>query len=118
VLRTAGAPAAIRAFAESRKVGSGFDDVAAVRFEIVDAKGVLVPNARDVLTVAVTGPAALAAFDNGGVTDHTAFASPQRAAAGGKAVAFVRGTGSGQVTVLATAPDLKPGHITLQAKAD
>jgi beta-galactosidase len=77
-----------------------------------------VPNARDLLTVTVTGPAALAAFDNGSVTDHTAFASPQRAAAGGKAVAFVRGTGSGQVTVLATAPGLKPGRIALQAKGD
>jgi beta-galactosidase len=118
VLHTAGAPAAIRAVAESPKVGTGFDDVVAVRFEIVDAKGVLVPNARDLLTVAVTGPATLAAFDNGSVTDHTGFASPQRAAAGGKAVAFVRGTGSGQVTVLATAPGLKAGRITLQAKED
>ncbi|KRC79882.1 glycoside hydrolase family 2 TIM barrel-domain containing protein [Sphingomonas sp. Root241] len=118
VLRTAGAPAAIRMVAETPKVGTGFDQVAAIRIEIVDAKGVLVPGARDLLTVTVTGPAALAALDNGSITDHTAFASPQRAAAGGKAVTFVRGTGSGKVTVLATAPGLKPGRVTLQADGD
>jgi hypothetical protein len=30
----------------------------------------------------------------------------------------VRGTGSGKVTVLATAPGLKPGRVMLQAGGD
>jgi beta-galactosidase len=118
LLRTAGAPAAIRLIAETPKVGTGFDDIAAVRIEIVDANGVLVPGASDMLTISVTGAGALAAFDNASVTDHTAFASPERAAAGGKAVAFVRGTGSGSVTVVVTAPGLKPGRATLRAGRD
>jgi beta-galactosidase len=115
VLRTAGTPAALRLIAEAPKVGSSFEDVVAVRIEVVDAHGVLVPSAKDLLTVSVAGAGALAAFDNGSVTDHTPFASPSRAAWGGKAVAFVRGGGAGRITVTASAPGLKPASAVLQA---
>ena len=61
------------------------------------------------------GPARLAAFDNGSVTDHTSFASPIRTMLGGKAVAFLRGTaGRGMVTVTATAAGLRPARITMR----
>jgi beta-galactosidase len=117
VLRTAGAPAAVRLIAEAPKVGSGFDDVVAVRAEVVDAKGVLVPGVSPMLTIDVAGPGRLAAFDNGSVTDHTAFTMAQRAADRGKAVAFVRGSGEdGPITVTVSAPGLKPGKVRLQAE--
>jgi len=116
VLRTASAPAAIRLIAEAPTVGSGFDDVVAIRLEVVDAKGVLVPNAQDMLTVSVTGSGTLVALDNASVTDHTTFASPNRAVAGGKAVAFIRGKGAGRVTITVTAPGLKTGSATLTAR--
>ncbi|HEX8301376.1 glycoside hydrolase family 2 TIM barrel-domain containing protein [Sphingomonas sp.] len=116
VLRTAGAPAAVRLIAEAPGVGSGFDDVVAVRVEIVDARGVLVPSAAHAVTVTISGPGKLAAFDNGSVSDHTLFSSPTRAVAGGRAVAFVRGSGeAGTMIVSATAPGLKPATARLKS---
>lgn len=115
-LRTAGPAAALRLVPEAKAVGGGFDDVVAVRIEVVDRRGVLVPGAQDRTSVAIAGPGVLAALDNASVTDHTPFASPERAVAGGKAVAFVRGTGIGPITVTATAPGLKPARATLQGR--
>ncbi|EKU76132.1 glycoside hydrolase family 2 TIM barrel-domain containing protein [Sphingobium yanoikuyae] len=119
MLRSAGAPAAIRLVPEAKAVGGGFDDVVAVRAEVVDARGVLVPGATPLLNATVSGPGRVVAFDNGSVTDHTAFAAPQRAAVGGKAVAFLRGTGKpGAITLQVSAPGLKPGRISLQGTKD
>lgn len=115
LLRTAGAPVAIRLIAESPRVGSGFDDVVAVRAEVVDAAGVPVPGATPMLSASIAGPATLAAFDNGSITDHTAFTAPDRAAADGKAVAFLRGKGDGMVTLTVTSPGLKPGKAVLRS---
>lgn len=117
VLRTAGKPAALKLIAEAAKVGSGFDDAVAVRVEVVDAKGVLVPAAKTPVSVAIEGPGTLLAFDNGNVNDHTPFTAPQRAVAGGKAVAFVHAKGSnGRIVMSASAPGLKVGKAVLEAK--
>ncbi|MBJ6120535.1 glycoside hydrolase family 2 TIM barrel-domain containing protein [Sphingomonas mollis] len=106
-LRTAGPAAAIRLVPEARTIGRGFDAVGYVRVEVVDAKGVVVPDAAVPVTVAVDG-GTLAAFDNAGVTDHTAFASPTRTTNAGRALAMVRaGDGRGPVRLSATAPGLK-----------
>lgn len=114
VLRTAGPAAAIRLVPETRALRSGFNDVAAVRVEVVDARGILVPAASDTVTLAVSGPAKLVAFDNASVTDHTPFQSPARAMNGGKAVAFVRGTESrGSAMITASAPGLKGATASL-----
>ncbi|TFI57818.1 glycoside hydrolase family 2 protein [Sphingomonas parva] len=115
-LRTAGPPVAVRLVREAATVGAGFEDVAAVRVEIVDSKGVLVPTAAHDVALTVEGAGTLAAYDNGSVTDHTMFTAPVRAVSGGKAVAFVRGTrGGGRIVVTARAEGLKPGKVVLRA---
>ncbi len=106
VLRTAGPATALRLVAERGDVGSGFDDVAAVRIEVVDARGVIVPTATDAVSLAVTGAGTLAAFDNGSITDHTPFSATTRQVVGGKAVAFLRGRGAGALTLTARAEGL------------
>ncbi len=113
-LRTAGAPVAIRLVPEEKAIGTGFDAVGHVRVEVVDAKGVIVPDAAVPVTVAVAG-GTLAAFDNGSVTDHTPFASPTRTTAAGRALAMVRGDG-GSVRLTATAPGLRAAIVTIMSK--
>lgn len=115
-LRTAGPPARIVLSSDDKAVGSAFDDLAIVRAQVVDAKGVVVPSSDAAITFAVSGAGRFVAADNGAPTDHTPFASPTRSAWRGKAVAFVRGAGSsGVVTVQASAPGLKNGSLTLPA---
>jgi beta-galactosidase len=114
VLRTAGAPAAIRLVAETPGIGHGFDAVGYVRVEIVDARGVLVPDAAVPVSVTVTG-GMLAVFDNGSVTDHTMFTEPTRRTQGGKALIAVR-AGAGPVRVTATAPGLKQGSAIFRVE--
>ncbi|MES2442974.1 MAG: glycoside hydrolase family 2 TIM barrel-domain containing protein [Pseudomonadota bacterium] len=114
VLRTAGAPAAIRLVAESPSVGRGFDAVGYVRVEIIDAKGVLVPGAAVPVSVTVSG-GTLAVFDNGSITDHTMFTEPTRTTAGGKALIAVRAD-AGPVRVTATAPGLKQGTASFRVE--
>ena len=116
-LRTAGAAAGLRLIPEAKRLGSSFDDVVAVRVEVVDAEGVLVPSAANFVSLRVQGAGTLAAFDNGSITDHTSFAAPRRAVAGGKAVAFLRGRRGGDaVTLFASAPGLKGARVTLRGE--
>lgn len=104
VLSTAGAPAAIRLVAEDRAIGGGFDEVGFVRVEVVDAKGVLVPSAANEVAIAVSG-GALAAYDNGTISDHTMFNEPRSKVNGGRALAMVRaGSGNGPMRISATGP--------------
>jgi len=116
VLRTAGAPAAIRLISETTKLAPGFDHIGFVRAEVVDARGVPVPNATVPISVTVGGAGQLAAFDNGDPTDHTLFDAPTRNAFNGQALIMVRATGTnGAIAVSATAPGLTPGTATLTA---
>jgi len=90
--------------------------MAYIRALVVDAKGVTVPAAQQLLHFSVQGAGELIATDNGSVTDHRPFASPDRQPRDGSAVALVRGAGDGRFTVHVRADGLKPGAITLQAQ--
>lgn len=113
-LRTAGKPDRIVLASDDKAVGSSFDDLAFVRAQVVDAKGVVVPSSDAPITFAVSGEGRLVAADNAAPTDHTPFASPVRQAFRSQATAFVRGSAPrGAVTVQASAPGLKPATLTL-----
>ncbi|MGN6421696.1 MAG: glycoside hydrolase family 2 protein [Asticcacaulis sp.] len=116
-LQTAGAPAAVKLVAEEDKLAPGFDHIGFIRAQIVDAKGVLVPDAHVPITVSVSGAGDLAAFDNGSPTDHTMFDSPTRDAYNGQALIMIRATGTnGAISVTAAAPGLTSGVASLQAE--
>ena len=118
-LRTAGAPAAVRLVAETKTLTPGFDHIGFVRAEVVDAKGVVVPNAAVPLSVTVAGAGQLAAMDNGDPTDHTAFASPERNSWNGQALIMVRAKDThGAITVTASAPSLTSGKATFTAQSE
>lgn len=103
--------------AETKTLTPGFDHIGFVRAEVIDAKGIVVPNAAVPLSVVVTGAGDLAAFDNGDPTDHTAFASPERKSWNGQALIMVRANDTrGAITVTASAAGLKPGTAAFIAQ--
>ena len=116
LLRTAGKPAKIVLSTDAKKLPPGWDNVAFVRAKIVDAKGIEVPHADDLISFNISGPGVIAAVDSANNSSHEAFQAVERRAFQGKCVAFVKATGSsGKIVLTATTPGLKSDSITVKA---
>jgi len=98
------------------RLAADWDDVACVRATVVDAHGVPVPSADNLITFKITGPGAVAAVDNGDNASHEPFQAAERHAFQGRCVAFIKATApSGKIVLTASAPGLKTGQATLKA---
>ena len=114
-LKTAGPPARIVLTTSRPKLGTSWDDAAYVTARVVDANGILCPNADNQITFSLTGPALLAAVDNGNVASHESYQANQRKAFQGQCVAIVKAkSGGGGITVKASAPGLTDGAVTME----
>jgi len=90
-----------------------------VRATIVDSKGVPVPQASDLISFKVSGPAAVAAVDNADNASHEPFQAASRHAYQGQCAAFIQPTGpAGKITLTATAAGLKTGSIVLRGSPE
>ena len=115
-LCTAGAPAKVVLTANRDRLPSDWNEVAFVRTTVVDAHGVLVPSATNLITFKVSGPGVIAAVDNADNASHEPFPAGERHAFQGKCVAFVKASApSGKIVLTASAPGLESGSITLKA---
>ncbi len=111
---TAG-PAA-RLVLESSKAALRADgqDCAQVNVRVVDAKGLTVPMAGDMLTFSVEGPGKVIGVGNGDPSCHEPDKASQRSAFMGLGAAFVQaGTTAGEVRVKVTAHGLEAGELML-----
>jgi beta-galactosidase len=115
-LRTAGKAEKIVLSTETKKLSPGFDNVAIVRARIVDANGITVPRADDLISFKVTGPGVIACVDSGDTVSHEPFQAGERKAFQGECVAFVKATAkSGKISVSATAGGLKGDSVGIKA---
>ena len=114
-LRTAGPPAKIILSADLPELTPGWDGVALVRAQIVDAQGIPVPRAHDLLSFAISGPGIIAAVDNADNASQESFQGHTRHAYQGAWVVFLKTTAtSGKITVRATAAGLASGSCSLK----
>ena len=115
-LRTAGKAEKIVLSTETKQLAPGFDSVALVRARIVDANGVTVPRADDLISFTISGPGVIAAVDNANPAGIEPFQAGQRRAYHGECVAYVKATGPrGEIVLQAQAGELKADAITLPA---
>jgi beta-galactosidase len=115
-LQTAGPPARIVLFTETRILAPGWDAVARVIARIVDAQGIVVPRASDLVSFSISGPGVIAAVDNADNSSHELFQTDTRHAFRGQCVAFVQATAAaGEIKLQATAAGLQAGALTLTA---
>ncbi len=84
-----------------------------VAVDVLDRKGSFVPTACNNLTFKVSGDGQLLATDAGDPTSHVPFYSATLPAFAGKAMAIVRRTGPGPITVTVTSPGLRKSAVTL-----
>lgn len=110
VLRTAGAPTALRLTADRSRADAG--ELVFVTAEVTDARGVVVPDAAHALTFGVRGGRLLGA-DNGRQESAENYTSPTRRAFNGMALAIVRTGQAGSVTVTAQAHGLQTDSVTV-----
>ncbi|MFE0524573.1 glycoside hydrolase family 2 TIM barrel-domain containing protein [Streptomyces sp. NPDC058954] len=114
VLRTAGRAHAVRLTADRESVAADGRSLLFVTAEIVDARGVVVPDAEDLITFAVDG-GSLAGLDNGREESAERYQATTRTAFHGKALAIVRsGTGAGRLKVTARSQGLRAGTATVR----
>jgi beta-galactosidase len=117
-LHTAGPAAKILLTADQEKLASTWDQLSFVRATVVDANGITVPLARDLIHFAVIGPGRIAAVDNADVNTQEPFIGTQRHAYWGTCIAIIKSTAEmGAMQVTATAKGLGAGSVEIQAVA-
>jgi beta-galactosidase len=113
---TTGAPAALRLVTDRRTVIADGEDVSEVEVEVLDSAGRVVPDASDLVTFSVAGPAQIVGVGNGDPSSHEPDKATQRRAFNGLCMALVGAARSGgRIELTASAPNLKPAQITLTA---
>jgi beta-galactosidase len=113
VLRTAGAPHALRLSPDHTVITAERRSLSYVTVEVIDAAGVVVPSAHDVIQFQVDG-GVLAGVDSGRQETAEPYQARERAAFNGKALAIVRSDGRvGSIAITASADGLVSDQVTI-----
>ncbi|MFF3656806.1 glycoside hydrolase family 2 TIM barrel-domain containing protein [Streptomyces olivochromogenes] len=114
VLRTAGAPHAIRLTSDRTSLAADGRSLLFVTAEVVDARGVVVPDAEHLIAFDIGG-GSLAGLDNGREESAERYQASTRTAFHGKALAIVRsGTRPGSLKVTARAEAVRGATLTVR----
>lgn len=115
-VRTAGAAARLALEADRAAIRADGQDLAFVTVRVLDRDGRLVPRAANRVRFEVSGPAEVAATDNGDATSLEPFRSPERNAFNGMALAILRGKPGegGKITLRARSEGLQGAEVTLK----
>jgi beta-galactosidase len=113
-VKTAGAAAALAMKADRASITADGRDLSFVEVDIVDAQGVIVPQAKNQVDFTISGPGALVGLDAGDSTNHDSYKGTSHAAFSGKLMAIVQATTTaGKVTLKATSGSLTSGSVDI-----
>ncbi|WP_419992723.1 glycoside hydrolase family 2 TIM barrel-domain containing protein [Streptomyces boninensis] len=113
---TAGAAHGLRLRADRAAIPGDGRSLAFVTAEVIDAHGVVVPTADDLVTWDVSGPGLLAGLDNGRQEDAEGHRGPSRTVFKGKGLAIIQSQGRpGPIRVTARASGLRSATATVTA---
>ena len=90
-------------------------DLAYVEIVLVDADGNVHIGEDRAVTVAVDGPAVLQGFGSGNPCTEETFGSPTHDTFDGRALAVIRPTGPGTITVTVSTKDCDDRTVTIEA---
>jgi beta-galactosidase len=94
-LRTAGQPAKLRLTPDRPSIRADGCDLSFVTVEVLDAKGVLHPNAANEISFAVRGPGRIIGIGNGDPASEESFQAGKRKAYNGRCLVVVQSTRRG-----------------------
>jgi beta-galactosidase len=104
-VKTAGAPAKLLVTADRSDIKADGNDLSFITVDVVDANGIIVPNADNPVKFQLEGSGIIAGVDNGDPVSHESFKASQRKAFHGKCLVVVQ---SGE----------KPGIVKLTASSE
>jgi len=117
-LKTAGAAAALVMKADRGAITADGRDLSFVEVDIVDAQGVIVPQAKNQVDFTISGPGAIAGLDGGDSTNHDSYKGTSHAAFSGKLMAIVQATTTaGKITLKATSGSLTGSSVDITTAA-
>jgi beta-galactosidase len=114
-LATAVGDATLAVSAERTSIAADPDDLAFVEIALTDAAGTTLVDADRVVSVSVEGPAVLAGIGTGRARTEESFGATQVTTYDGRALAVVRPTGAGEITVTVQADGVEPASLALTA---
>ena len=116
-IHTAGAPASIALKLDRAVLSSAARGVAQIEVRILDAAGIVVPTANNVVALDLQGPAKIIGYDNGDTSSHDSYQAGARPVFNGMALATLQaGKAPGHVTLTAKAGGLKDASVELDVQ--
>lgn len=115
VIRTAGAPAKLRASVDRQSFKAEPGDVAHITVEVLDADGNICPLADNLVKFSVKG-ARLIGVESGNMQDLSSVLASERKAYSGMCLGIVAADKAGEVSVTVEAEGLAPATITFVAE--
>jgi len=114
-LKTAGKPAKIILSTDKTGITNDWNDVVFVTAMVVDDKGIVVPNANDLIVFEATGAGDIVAVDSADNADHDPFQTKRRKAFQGTCEALIKAKGaSGTIRVSAAAAGLTSNKVLIR----
>ena len=112
---TAGAPATVTLTPDKVVLADDGKSLSYVTVNVVDAHGVMVPDASNAITFSVSGAGRFIGADNGKEDDAEGYTSTTHNAFNGKVLAIVESADgqTGPITITATSPGLAPATTTV-----
>ncbi|CCH88400.1 Glycoside hydrolase family 2 sugar binding [Modestobacter italicus] len=115
-LRSTTGPVQLTVVADRTAIRADDTDLAHVDLALTDAAGTVVLGADRQVTVAVDGPAVLQGLGSAAPATEESYLDEVHTTFDGHALAVVRPTGAGPITVTATAPGCAPVTVRLEAR--
>jgi len=116
-LQTPGKPAAVELVCDADTLAADGKDICHVEFRIVDAAGIRIPDAENLVTFTLSGPAAIIGLDNANPASHEPHQGTMRKAFNGRGLAVIQSLPKkGTATLRAEAEGLAPCTITIKIK--
>ena len=117
-VQTAGAAAALTLNADRTSITADGRDLSFVEVDIVDAQGVIVPQANNSISFTISGPGTLVGLDGGDSTNHDSYKGTSHAAFSGKLMAIVQSTTTaGTITLKASSGSLTGTSVVINTTA-
>jgi beta-galactosidase len=116
-LRTAGPASRIELSPDVTQIRADGRDICHLKFEIIDDKGIRVPDADNEVTFEVDGPADIIGIENGNLNSIEDPKDNVHKAYHGHGLAILQSeTSPGRITVTAGSPGLEPAAITIESR--